>query len=164
MSATVCILCAAHLLTEITFNRCESSHAFLKKYLGGKKTRQSLYTTWHKIEAAIRDRLMNIQVTAAAERGSTPLSLDRKLFNSVFGVVTWHALHKVVEHCQKTPLPLKPCTGSFTRAMGLPCAHVCDTKRDLGGLVIDDFDEHWFWDRNSVRRPIREPKQVRSKS
>ena len=107
---------------------------------------------------------MNIQVTAAAERGSTPLSLDRKLFNSVFGVVTWHALHKVVEHCQKTPLPLKPCTGSFTRAMGLPCAHVCDTKRNLGGLVIDDFDEHWFWDRSSVRRPIREPKQVRSKS
>ena len=106
---------------------------------------------------------MNIKVTAAAEHGSTPLTLDRRLFDSVFGVVTWHALHKVVEHCQKTELPLKPCTGSFTRAMGLPCAHVCDTKKDLGGLVIDDFDEHWFWDRHNVHRPICEPKQVHSK-
>src|ERR1700722_2533452 len=112
-------------------NRCESSHAFLKKYLGGKKTRQSLYTTWRKMEAAIRDRLMNIEVSAAAERGSTPLTLDRKLFQSVFGVVTWHALHKVVDHCQTTEYPLKPCTGLFTQSMGLPCAHICDAKRHL---------------------------------
>jgi hypothetical protein len=69
-------------------NRCESSHAFLKKYLGGKKTQQTLYTAWRKMEAAIRDRLMNIKVTAAAKRGSTPLTLDRTLFQSVFGVVT----------------------------------------------------------------------------
>ena len=53
ISATVGIFCAVHLLTEVTLNRCESSHAFLKKYLGGKKTHQSLYTTWHKIKAAI---------------------------------------------------------------------------------------------------------------
>jgi hypothetical protein len=113
------------------------------------------------MEAAIRDRLMNIEVTAAAERGSTPLALDRKLFQSVFGVVTWHALYKVVDHCQTTQYPLKPCTGSFTQATGLPCAHVCDTKRSLGGLVIEDFDEHWFWDRSNIHRPLREPQQIR---
>ena len=62
-------------------------HAFLKKYLGSKKTQQSLYTTWCKMEAAIRDQLMNIEVTAAAERGSTPLALNRKLFQLVFRVV-----------------------------------------------------------------------------
>ena len=94
------------------------------------------------MEAAIRDRLMNIEVSAAAERGSTPLTLDRKLFQSVFGVVTWHALHKVVDHCQTTEYPLKPCTGLFTQSMGLPCAHICDAKRHLRGLVIEDFDKH----------------------
>ena len=45
--------------------------------------------------------------------------------------------------------------------MGLPCAHVCNAKKHLGGLVCDDFDEHWFWNRNSVHRPFRDPRQAR---
>jgi hypothetical protein len=142
--------------------RCESSHAFLKKYLGGKKTYQTLYTTWRKIEAAIRDRLMNIEVSAATSRGSTPLSIDQKLFRPVFGVVTWHALQLVSRHVESMSHPLKPCTGTFTRSMGLPCAHVCNAKKDLGGVVSDDFDEHWFWNRRNVHRPFREPRQART--
>jgi hypothetical protein len=107
---------------------------------------------------------MNIEVTAAADRGSTPLALDQKLFRSVFGVVTWYALRLVADHCQSVTHPLKPCTGTFTQAMGLPCAHVCNAKKHLGGLVSDDFDEHWFWNRNNVHRPFRDPQQVRINS
>jgi hypothetical protein len=40
------------------------------------------------MEAAIRDRLMNIEVSASKDRGSTPLTLNRKLFQLVFSVVT----------------------------------------------------------------------------
>jgi hypothetical protein len=103
---------------------------------------------------------MNIEVTAAADRGSTPLTLDQKLFRSVFGVVMWYALRLVANHCQSVTHPLKPCTGTFTQAMGLPCAHVCNAKKHLGGLVSDDFDEHWFWNRNNIHRPFRDPQQV----
>jgi len=142
------------------YNRCESSHAFLKKYFGGKKTHQTLFTTWRKIEAAIRDRLMNIEVEAASSRGRTPLMLDAVLFRSVFGVVTWHALRLVASHFENMKRPLKPCTGTFTQSMGLPCAHVCNAKKQLGGVVSDDFDEHWFWDRSNVHRPFREPQQA----
>jgi hypothetical protein len=68
--------------------RCESSHAFLKKYLSSKKTQQSLYTTWCKMEATQRDQLMQIRVSTDVERSSTPLTIDRKLFQLVFEVVT----------------------------------------------------------------------------
>jgi hypothetical protein len=101
-----------------------------------------LYTTWRKIEAAIRDRLMNIEVSASKDRGSTPLMLDRKLFQPVFGVVTWYALRLVQSHCERMPNPLPPCTGSFTQSMGFPCAHICAAKKELGGVVSDDFDKH----------------------
>lgn len=85
---------------------------------------------------------MNIKVTTAANRGSTPLMLNRRLFHLVFGVVTWYTLRQVVEHYYTVIKPLKPCTRTFTQAMSLPCAHVCDAKKNLGGLVADDFDEH----------------------
>ena len=61
---------------------------FLKKYLSRKKTHQTLYTTWRKMEAAIRDRLMNIKVSALKNCGLTLLTLNRKLFQLVFSVIT----------------------------------------------------------------------------
>ncbi len=145
----------------ILLSRCEGSHAYLKRYLGGKKTRGSLFTTWQKIEAAMINQIANIKGLVARERQATPLDLDKKLFQPVFGVVTWYALRQVVYHCERVSLPLRPCTGSFTRSMGLPCAHICDERKALGGLRIEDFDDHWFWDRKNVRIPYREPRQVR---
>jgi hypothetical protein len=104
---------------------------------------------------------MDITTLAACQQRATPLSLDRKMFQPLLGVVTWHALRLVVKHCDSMKLPLKPCTGTFTRSMGLPCAHICDEKKDLGGLSIEDFDPHWFWDRTNVHIPLREPQQAR---
>jgi hypothetical protein len=112
------------------------------------------------MEAAQKDRLMQIKTTADVKRSSTPLTIDHKLFPSVFGVVTWYALRKVVDNNMSKERPWKPCTGAFTRSMGLPCHHVCDAKRELGGVAIEDFDEHWFWDRKNVRWLHREPRQV----
>jgi hypothetical protein len=100
---------------------------------------------------------MNIKVTATANRSSTPLMLNQWLFHSVFGVVIWYALRQVVEHYYTVIKPLKPYTRTFTQAMGLPCAHVCDAKKNLGGLVADDFDEHWFWDWYNVHQPFHKP-------
>jgi hypothetical protein len=105
---------------------------------------------------------MNIEVLAAKSRGSTPLAIDTKLFHSVFGVVTWHALRLVSRHVESMNHPLKPCTGTFTQSMGLPCAHICNAKKDLGGVVSNDFDEHWFWNRRNVHQPFREPRQDRT--
>jgi hypothetical protein len=45
--------------------------------------------------------------------------------------------------------------------MGLPCAHVCDSKKATTGLVPEDFHLHWYWDRENSLRPLLDPLQVR---
>ena len=124
--------------------RVEGAHAYLKQYLSSKKSKGDLFTTWQKIEAAINNQIINIQGLAASERQATPLNLDRKLFRPIFGVVTWFALRLVQAHCDQVSQPLRPCTGTFTSAMGLPCAYICDERKHIGGLQVIDFDEHWF--------------------
>jgi hypothetical protein len=146
----------------IVFTRCESSHKYIKRYLGGKKTKGSLFTAWQKIEASIRDQLMDVETLAACKHRTSPLDIDRTVFRPVFGVVTWYAIRRVIAHCESMKHPLKPCTGTFTRSMGLPCAHVVDERKALGGLRLQDFNGHWFWDRNDPRVPLREPRRVRT--
>jgi hypothetical protein len=41
--------------------------------------------------------------------------------------------------------------------MGLPCAHICDVKKDTSGLTPSDFHEHWYWDRKSTLQPLLNP-------
>jgi hypothetical protein len=49
------------------------------------------------------------------------------------------------------------CTGSFTRAIGLLCAHICDIKRSTGSLIPLGFHKHWFWEREGTLRPLLDP-------
>jgi hypothetical protein len=46
----------------------------------------------------------------------------------------------------------QPCTGNFTRIMGLPCIHQClqkeQTKSSFG---LDDFDPQWHWDQLGIQ-------------
>lgn len=80
----------------------------------------------------------------------------------VFGVVTWAALDKVQAHYHSCRLPLQPCTGAFSRTMGLPCAHIYEQRKAPGGggFKVSDFDPHWYWERNIIQPPIQEPNSI----
>ncbi len=148
----------------LTINiRAEGAHAYLKRHLGGKRTKGDLFSTWKNIEAAVINQIATIQGLASSERERTPLDVDRKLFRGVFGIVTWHALRLVQRHCNQVTLPLKPCTGAFTRSLGLPCAHLCDERRVTTGLTPLDFHPHWYWNREDTQLPYLEPLQVKNK-
>src|SRR6266487_1488801 len=117
----------------IIYFRVESAHRAVKQYLGGKRTRGNLLTTWLNIEGAIINQVHRIAVEDSSERDRIPLELNRELFRSVFGVVTWYACRKVQSHYSTTTKPYKQCTGTFTRVTGLPCAHVYDERRNTTG-------------------------------
>ena len=136
--------------------RVESAHRFIKSFLGGKKTRGELLTTWMNIEDAIKNQVHLLLVEENSARDRTPLYLDRAVFHGVFGVVTWYACRQVQEHYDKTEKPYKPCTGVFTRVTGLPCAHKYDERRTTS-FIPTDFDQHWYWDRASPHRPYLDP-------
>jgi hypothetical protein len=103
---------------------------------------------------------MNIETLTASQHRSVPLNLDRVLFRGVHRVVTWYAMQRVQAHYKSMKVPLKPCTGTFTRSMGLPCAHIINERKPLDSLHPQDFDPHWFWDYNDRRIPLRELQRV----
>ena len=133
-------------------------------YLGGKKTEGDLWESVAAIEAAINNQVRTIRVETNRKRDTIPLALDKKVFRPCIGVISWTALEKVQLHWDKTGKPTKPCTGVFTRTMGLPCAHIFEKRMsgDLStGILPQDFHPFWFWDRSDPRAPILEPLTIR---
>jgi hypothetical protein len=135
----------------------EGAHAYIKRHLGGKKTKGDLYSSWLLIEAAVINQVTAISARTAIQKDRAPLDIDKKLYQGCFGVITWHALRLVQQHLQLVSLPLQPCIGSFTRSMGLLCAHICDIRKATGGLTPSDFHEHWYWDRQNTLQPLLDP-------
>jgi hypothetical protein len=127
-----------------TTSRGEGAHVYIKRYLGGKKSRGDLCSSWLHIEAAVINQVTAVSIRTNTVRDCTPVDIDKKLYQGCFGVITWYALRLVQRHLESVSLPLQPCTGSFTRSIGLPCAHVCDVKRATSGLAPSDFYKHWF--------------------
>jgi hypothetical protein len=69
-------------------SRAEGAHAYIKRYLGGKKTKGDLYSSWLLIEAAIINQITAISTRTSIQQDRAPLNIDKKLYQGCFGVVT----------------------------------------------------------------------------
>ena len=78
-----------HLGMRVT-SRAEGAHAYIKRYLGGKKTKGDLLSTWLSIEAAVTDQLTSLTTPTSMIRNRTPLQVDSNLFQGCFGVAGMH--------------------------------------------------------------------------
>ena len=115
---------------------------------------------------AVAKQIRTICRNDARDQVRIGLELDTKTFRACFSTITTPALREVRRHNISIKRPLEPCTGVFTKTLGLPCAHIIDERRALRlGLTPEDFHPHWFWIRNSLvlRPPILEPLQIISK-
>lgn len=83
----------------------EGAHAYLKRYLGGKKSKGDLFTAWLWIEAAIINQITAISTCTNKEQDFAPIDIDKKLYHGCFGVVSWHALRLVQRHLETVSLP-----------------------------------------------------------
>jgi hypothetical protein len=69
-------------------SRAEGAHAYIKRYLGGKKTKGDLYSSWLLIEAAVINQITAVSSRTSLQQDRTPLDIDKKLYQGCFGVVT----------------------------------------------------------------------------
>ena len=139
-------------------SRVEGAHAYIKRYLGGKKSKGDLLSTWKQIELAVINQIATVTISTSTLRDRVPIDIDKKLYQGCFGVITWYALRLVQHHFDSAVLPLRPCTGSFTRSMGLPCAHTYSTKKAASqSFTPTDFHIHWYWDHQSIQHPLLDP-------
>jgi hypothetical protein len=140
-----------------TTSRSKGAHTYIKRYLGRKKSKGDLYTTWLLIEAAVINQITTISNKSTIQQDSTPVDIDIKLYQGCFRVITWYALQLVQKHLTSVSLPLQPCTGRFTHSIGLPYTHTCNIRRATGGLTPLDFNKHWYWDSSDYIQPLRDP-------
>jgi hypothetical protein len=73
-------------------SRAKGAHAYIKRYLGGKKTKGDLYSSWLLIEAAVINQITAVSSRTSLQQDRAPLNIDKKLYQGYFGVITWHAL------------------------------------------------------------------------
>jgi hypothetical protein len=69
-------------------SRAEGAHAYIKRYLGGKKTKGDLYSSWLLIEAAVINQITAVSSRTTIQQDRAPLNIDRKLYQGCFGVIT----------------------------------------------------------------------------
>lgn len=78
--------------------------------------------------------------------------IGARLFNGLMKTITRHALQMVVKKYGAARFDilttdfksiLKPCTGSFTKTVDIPCAHMIKEKLiDSGSMVLLKADFH----------------------
>ncbi|CAG8532717.1 14492_t:CDS:2 [Cetraspora pellucida] len=130
-----------HLGTTVT-SRIEDAHSTLKAYL--QVSTEDLYYIHTTISLAVTNQKKEIDAMVASERIHVPLfALNNPLYSNIRGKVSTFALKKINEQCQKTNCaitekPLPPCTGSFSKTMGLPCAHTISLLENDQALILDN--------------------------
>jgi hypothetical protein len=87
-------------------SRVEGAHAYIKRYLGGKKTKGDLYSSWLYIEAAVINQITAVSTRTTILQDRAPLDIDKKLYHGCFGVITWYALRLVQQHLNSVSLLL----------------------------------------------------------
>ena len=87
-------------------SRVEGAYAYIKRYLGGKKTKGDLYSSWLLIEAAVINQITAVLSRTSLQQDRAPLDIDKKLYQGCFEVITWHALRLVQRHLELVSLPL----------------------------------------------------------
>ncbi|CAG8613947.1 3445_t:CDS:2, partial [Cetraspora pellucida] len=108
------------------------------------------------ISLAVTNQKKEIDAMVASERIHVPLfALNNPLYSNIRGKVSTFTLKKINEQCQKTNRaiteePLPPCTGSFSKTMGLPCAHTISLLENDQALTLDSIHEHWWISERSL--------------
>jgi hypothetical protein len=75
-------------LTPHITSRAKGAHAYIKRYLGGKKTKGDLYLSWLLIKAAIINQITAVSSRTSLQQDRAPVDIDKKLYQGCFGVVT----------------------------------------------------------------------------
>ncbi len=96
------------------------------------------------------------------------------MFLGLHEYISSYTLKEVLKHVESfksdTHRTTPPCINSFSRTMGLPCAHLYNDRRSIGiTLLVRDFYPQWRLDRTREFAPIdpilllKDPLKVRSR-
>ena len=141
-----------HFNTLVT-SRVEGNHALLKKQLHkGKKT--SIDEVIQACAFHIQHQYSQLELRDRNDAVKIPVSIAQDtFFENVKGLISSTALMKTQPKLAEARSilltspdgsTLKPCSGVFTRTMGLPCVHQCISAiREERKLSVEMFASRW---------------------
>lgn len=123
----------------------EGSHAVLKSYL--QTSTGGLHRVCTTITLAVTNQKKEIDSIIESERIHTPIfACNNFLYTNLRGKISAFALQKINElHKRITSQEqLLLCTGTFSRTMGLPCAHYIQNLNANQSIPLENIHKHWW--------------------
>lgn len=119
-----------HLGQNVT-SWVEGAHAVLKKYL--QCSSGDLCDFYRKVLLLLHNQHEEFTSAVASSRMRFPLHANLPVLRDLFYKVSPYCINRLKEQWDRiinatAQDPLPPCTGVFTRTMGLPCAHVLEAR------------------------------------
>lgn len=152
-----------HLGNSAT-SRVEGSHAFLKKHIGAASG--DMLTVFERISQALQAQYTALQYEFSRDQIERLVLPSYQIYTNIMTRTSRYSIRRISEQVTKAKratnlAPLPPCTNTFTRTMGLPCAHRIFTFLE-SNKVIPLTDIHPFWktslcETESEYLPLLEP-------
>jgi hypothetical protein len=117
----------------------------LKSYL--QVSTGDLKAVYDKITLLLKNRFAEFEAAVDSNKIRIPHTARDPFYTPLVGQISSYALGKLWDERYRlnSTDPLSPCTGSFRRTMGMPCAHdMQDRLVERGTLQLDDIHHHWY--------------------
>ncbi|RDW67294.1 uncharacterized protein DSM5745_09160 [Aspergillus mulundensis] len=133
---------------QISTSRVESAHRRLKKDLESSQSEPIRVVTL--INSIIEAQYTKAQHQHADNTLRPPPRYRHLLFKDIVTKVSTYAMQKVIETMnfylpERLDKPIKRCTGSYKRSLGLPCIHqIQEALHDNRSLGLEEFHDQWL--------------------
>lgn len=152
-----------HLGNSAT-SRVEGSHAFLKKHIGASSG--DILMVFERISQALQGQHTTLEYDFTRDQIERQVVPSYQLYTHIMTRTSRYSIRQISEQVTKAKrateiAPLPPCTNTFTRTMGLPCAHRISSLLE-NNKAIPLTDIHPFWrtglcESESEYLPLLEP-------
>lgn len=135
-----------HLGNSAT-SRVEGSHAFLKKHIGASTG--DMLLVFKRISQALQAQHATLEYDLIRDQIEKVIVPSQQLYTNIMTRTSRYSIRRISEQVSKAKrateiAPIPPCTNTFSRTMGLPCAHQIATLLE-GNAAIPLSDIHPFW-------------------
>ena len=135
-----------HLGNSAT-SRVEGSHAFLKKHIGASTG--DMLIVFERISQALQAQHTTLEYDFARDQIERLVVPLHQFYTNIVTRASRYSIRLISEQVTKARrateiAPLPPCTNTFTRTMGLPCAHRISNLLE-SNKAIPLTDIHPFW-------------------
>lgn len=137
-------------------SRVEGVHQLIKSHYHTSQV--DLFEAYRIIKSVLDIQLQHLNAKQDHQDSKCPVDLSKAVYGSIRGWVSHEAMRRVDKQRERLLRDHPPCTGIFTKTLGLPCAHIISIVLQRNEpLRLSHFHSHWHLQRDESPTIIIEP-------